>query len=298
MNFPIGGLTTVFHLIIIFLYQKSKAFVSLLTIMVVLAFSAIGLYGMVRLGTNDNSNYAYVKELLTYCQPVEIDKNKPMVVLRVDDVQAFTWREVSMKMIADAEERSIPLTLGVIPVGLDEDEELVTFLRSKRCFIEFAQHGWNHRDNPPEFANLSREEAIERINRGRKVLEKVTGEGMDVFIPPANKYSEGTKEALNELGFEIISGEGSEVYDYTGTTHDWTNRQNVEVDKVIDGVKESISHKGYAIIMLHPQDYASGNSLDEEKYLQFQTLLDGLLAENVAIAALKDLQNVNAYQDN
>ncbi|MFZ2255566.1 MAG: hypothetical protein WAW59_03660 [Patescibacteria group bacterium] len=41
--------------------------------------------------------------------------NKKLIVLRLDDVQAYSWRGISMQMIRDAYKFNAPIVAGVIP---------------------------------------------------------------------------------------------------------------------------------------------------------------------------------------
>jgi predicted deacetylase len=146
------------------------------------------------------------------CTPADREKSDRMVVLRVDDIQAYAWRETSMRMIEDAENNGIPLTLGVIPAGLSADSELVAFLKEHRCHHEFALHGWNHAGgeggDQPEFRDLTKQEAYDRIVPGIAMLHEIVDDPIVTWIPPLNVHSKGTEEALRELGFVYLSTEG------------------------------------------------------------------------------------------
>jgi hypothetical protein len=42
-------------------------------------------------------------------QTPSFDKNQKLVVLRLDDVQAFSWRDISMKIIQDSYRYNAPI---------------------------------------------------------------------------------------------------------------------------------------------------------------------------------------------
>ncbi|HVM23711.1 MAG TPA: polysaccharide deacetylase family protein [Sphingomicrobium sp.] len=87
--------------------------------------------------------------------------------------------------------------------------------------IEMFLHGFVHRDDSPhrdlasrlraktmtagegEFLGLSREEARERITRGRGLIEQITGKPIAGFVAPAWLYGRGTMDALADCGVRI-----------------------------------------------------------------------------------------------
>lgn len=84
--------------------------------------------------------------------------------------------------------------------------------------VEMMLHGYYHKDDRPssgplrarvttagegEFSSLPRDEAEERIARGRAELEAALDRPVDLFVAPAWLYSAGTHDALAALGFRI-----------------------------------------------------------------------------------------------
>lgn len=86
--------------------------------------------------------------------------------------------------------------------------------------IEMFVHGWSHRDDAAhtgadairakhmtagegEFLGLSRDEALERMKRGKALVEDITGRAVAGFIAPAWLYSDGARQALAEAGFAL-----------------------------------------------------------------------------------------------
>ncbi len=228
------------------------------------------------------------------CEQVANTISEKTVVLRVDDIQAYTWRETSMKMIDDAISRNIPLTLGIIPINLSDDVELVSFLKDKRCQVEFGLHGLTH--SAPagaataEFGEYTKEEALSKIAEGQRMLTAITPDQIVSWIPPLNIQSSGTIDALRELGFTHLSAEGEGKFDMDAYTFIYGSNVLVSPEKVVEKCKSAFESSNHCIIMLHPQDFAIGLNHNEEKYSKYYLgLLDALAKEGVTFARLKDL---------
>lgn len=210
-------------------------------------------------------------------QPVTIGfRNK--IVLRIDDVQTAWLTDVQKRMILDAETRGLFVSLGVIPATTDPNEKFFSFLKSKTCMSEIALHGWDHSypDGKGEFALLDRQSASEKIVRGKTHLETIFGVKTNVFIPPYNEISKGTRESLEDNGFEIISALGESTYDFDVTTFDFNEMAHVGADEVLDECLYYFEEQGYCIIMIHPSDFVTSGVLDEHKYSQYTRLLNGI----------------------
>src|SRR5579884_2828263 len=87
--------------------------------------------------------------------------------------------------------------------------------------IEMFLHGYYHRDDGShankgdrfrasfmtagegEFLGLSRQEASERLSKGRSLVEDVIGRGIDGFIAPAWLYGDGALKALEDARIRL-----------------------------------------------------------------------------------------------
>ncbi len=87
--------------------------------------------------------------------------------------------------------------------------------------IEMFLHGFYHRDeaghqdvgnrlkarlmtaNEGEFLGLSKEQAADRIARGRSLIEDIIGRKVDGFVAPAWLYGEGAIAALHDAAFPL-----------------------------------------------------------------------------------------------
>jgi peptidoglycan/xylan/chitin deacetylase (PgdA/CDA1 family) len=246
---------------------------------------------------SDDSNISYVFNLLNPCKPFKNDSKENKVVLRIDDIQAFAWQDISIEMMKDALSREMPLVLGVIPNGIINDKEIFSYLRRNNCNIEIAQHGWSHDLNAPEFEDLQEEEAYEKIMKGKEILEKITDEPITTFIPPNNIYSSGTATALEKAGFKAVSAEGDGYFDYTTFTYNLEEDKYTPVSQIISECQGGFDKNNLCIIMIHPQDYLSEDGkLDRERYKNYLVLLDEVEKMDAEVVKMKDL--IGESQDN
>jgi len=225
------------------------------------------------------------------CEQVLRTPGERNVILRIDDVQAFAWRETQIKMIEEALERNMTLVLGVIPGipgSLFEDVELSNFLRRNRCDVEIAIHGYEH--SYREFGDLEFSEAREKIGKSLDILGLI-GSDIVSFIPPDNAISNDSILALGSHGIDVVSaGYDSGKYGFTSSTYDWANKKLESTKVVLKECEYALDTSGLCIIMLHPQDYSDGKgNHDPEKYDEYLALLDGVAKLDAEIITLRDL---------
>jgi hypothetical protein len=239
----------------------------------------------------DRPKTEFISGKVLGCEAFEKSVGEKQIILRLDDVQAYTWGGVTFRMIDDTLALDMPMLLGVIPAGLEEDQKMLNYLKANACNAEIALHGWDHQDDPPEFAGISEEEAYQKIVKGKEVLSQITDKPVITFIPPHNQYSSGAKEALIKTDFRVISSEGDGEFDYTASTYDSEKEILNSVSKVVERCREGLEINNRCVIMLHPQDYATDFELDEEKYALYLELLEELRKLDASFVRVEDLVN-------
>ena len=151
------------------------------------------------------------------------------VVIRFDDYCSGMATDPVLRIFMLFEKRSIPITFAVIPFGgsyapapgqsepqpLSEEKAWILKRMLTTGNFEVAQHGFSHEDNAKgtplsssEFAGLPLEEQMQRITRGKEVLESRLGIKPQSFAPPWNTYDENTVVALKKCGFRVFSPGG------------------------------------------------------------------------------------------
>jgi len=220
------------------------------------------------------------------CQIVHHSLRSKNVVLRIDDIQAYGWNSIQEAIIRDSLERKVTLSLGVIPNRFEEGGMIYNLLKDNRCELEIALHGFNHNDN--EFVNISYEEAKQKIEWGLENLKEIEP-NIVTFIPPGNGFSEEPGKIIKEK-FRINSAYAwNSKYGTTQTSYDWEELKLVPYEEIIEGCEKDFSAGKVCVIMIHPQDYATGGKLDLKKYQNYLGLIKGLKEINANFVNFRDL---------
>jgi len=268
-------------------------FLSVTIIIIVLSLiSTIALF-VVQNAISGETNIDIFRKITSPCESFKINKSNKTAILRIDDIQASWHDDISKKMVEDALSHQAPTVLGIIPIDIESNKKLYSYLRDNRCNIEIAQHGWDHRNNKDrslgEFETLSEEEAYNYIIKGKKILERLFYEPVISFIPPNNIYSSGTANALGKAKFTIISSEGDSPFDYHASMYDYPNNIFKSADAVIGECEERFKENDLCVIMLHPQEFTTNDIFDSVKYEEYLKILDELSKRNVSFIRFKDL---------
>lgn len=132
--------------------------------------------------------------------------------LRDDDVDED---EESLKHLLDlALARGVPMNLEIVPGRLTPacTATLKNVLRADRALLSLDQHGWKHSNHEMEGRKCefgpsrSFTQQLNDIAQGKAILESTFEElFFPAFTPPWNRCTTDTYQALEELGFQVLS---------------------------------------------------------------------------------------------
>lgn len=221
------------------------------------------------------------------------------IILRMDDVQGYLWRDLSINLTDTVLANNMSITLSVIPDrAFDSDSIMRLYLieKSNDNRIEIAQHGFKH--NIDEYLNLNESEAHDSILSGTDTIINLLKVKPVTFIPPYNTYNNNTTIALSKLNFSIISGERDEYgyinnvasFGFNTKTKNSTDNELIPVDTILNECNKSLQEKNICVVMIHPQDYADSNgNMNNTKYIEFVKMLSGLKSLGAKSINYKDL---------
>lgn len=136
------------------------------------------------------------------------------VFFRDDDVDSLTDELIAFVNFFLRE--AIPVNYQIVPGRFEADacEFIRESRRSHPELIRLNQHGYMHEHVNKgvhtwfEYSgDRPYEDQYQSIQRGQRILRERLGSYFDdrVFTPPGHKYDENTLQALEALGFEILS---------------------------------------------------------------------------------------------
>ena len=217
------------------------------------------------------------------------------ISFRLDDVQDYWLADTQIDLINLFEEKEIPLSLGVIGGLIGADNNIIAILKNniENNNVEIVSHSWNN--NPLTTVNNETQEKY-IVDTNKRIFE-VFGVSPTSFIPPENLYNDKSIEILKSNGFthlsshieenNVISIDKDSFYltpavTETAKLNDGDNKWKITDRKEIkEKVIQNIKDTGYAIIMMHPQEFSlneQGNYdiPNQKMLLELSLLLDEL----------------------
>jgi peptidoglycan/xylan/chitin deacetylase (PgdA/CDA1 family)/3D (Asp-Asp-Asp) domain-containing protein len=242
------------------------------------------------------------------------------VVFRMDDVQDNWIRSAQLDLMNVFLSKKLDLTLGLIMNDIGNDSYIVDKVNEGRHkgLFKLAVHGWNHID----YSRLSEQDQKNTILKALEKMNGLFGVRSNIFIPPYDLFNRSTIKAMNGTGIRILSSAlweeddfdgGKDVFaagmkiqnntakaiyhlpetisfdDYTGNDDEHTKNSNQDI---LSNVTNNISTNGYAVIVIHPQDFVKidqrgevTNVADENRKKDLLNLIDLLLSNNIHITS-------------
>ena len=194
------------------------------------------------------------------------------IVLRVDDIQDYAFRDAQLFLLNFSTEADLPMSLGVISGMFGEDPQVLEATRSAlESGSEVGIHGWNHED----LAVLSLSEQRDILFQAKNRIRQLLGADSTLLIPPMFSYNQDTISAMQKESCSIIStctdydepGFDAEVINVPATVelsvlsgNSWHLKSS---DMVLGEVERSFELYGYAAIVTHPQEFFMDGNLNQ-----------------------------------
>jgi predicted deacetylase len=213
-----------------------------------------------------------------------IEVKPSIVVIRIDDIQDFAFKEAQLALLEHGIANEIPLSLAIIPQIFGADFELVDLVkRAIQHKAEVAVHGWKHED----LTQFSLIEQKRRLFQGKIHLEVTTNCSTSILVPPMFSYNNDTINAMSELKYDVISGlaelqkpgmVSNEVINIAGTielsNYEDKKWQMKTIDTVLTELAISIQTHGYAVIVTHPQEFIRNEEISIDLLKRYETIIE------------------------
>ncbi len=255
---------------------------------------------LINLTSGSVTNIANAEQLKNPCN---------CVIFRLDDVNSEQLPTVQMTILDKFISENQTLSLGIIMNRINESSVLVETIKEGKHagLFELDLHGWEHVD----FTQLSENEQFIAMEQSNQKMNKIFGIYSNVFIPPYNKFNGDTIEVLKPNGIQIISSDtSSDRSDYfvsqiqsqrgsnntlyhmpAMTTLEGDNGNGtwikIPIQEILDKAYFGIAKYGYAVILLHPQNFAKFSDghfidiIDETQLNSLAFLINTLKTKNI-----------------
>lgn len=239
--------------------------------------------------------------------------------IRLDDVQDYWPPQGTIAFLEKMIEKDVKVTVAVIANGFGSDHDLLNLVRQgvEKGLFDVAVHGWDHED----FSTLDYGSQVRLLHDAKEKLEELfPGVKISTFVPPYNAMNIDTLEAAAENNLECISGavdpanpnphdptlpigwsmksEGKVIFRPSTVDTAWAEGpdwywQQADLRFIKARVKTSMDLVGYAMFLLHPQQFFEGDSNVRESWRQdrFDAIMNLIdwAKENGKIVQLEDL---------
>ena len=207
------------------------------------------------------------------------------LIVRVDDIQDFAFKDAQLFLLEHSAETNLPLSLAVIAGMFGEDAEILEAVHlAVASGCEVGVHGWEHES----LTNLTITAQVNILFQAKIRIKDLLGVDTRLLIPPMFSYDNNTVSAMRHESYSIISTctdfhEPSSISGITNipaTVELSTLSNDVWQMKNIDAIKaeveKSVELYGYAAIVTHPQEFLSNGQINQtakESYINLLTKL-------------------------
>lgn len=240
------------------------------------------------------------------------------VVFRMDDIQDYWLDNVQIGTISEFQHKNINLTIGIIGNYFGHDEKLVGFisdsLKQDLPKLVIANHGWNHEN----FDTFSRDEQSVLIHNTNQKILNTLGIMPNIFIAPYNIINNDTRIALFDNKIVYLSTNETQdkppykisdnaFYRFPATAKIGDiNKENsawssLNHEETYAEILRSMIKYGFAVVLLHPQDYANkhsgfvyDNTINQTQIHELDLLIDNIQNDGFQLVSLDDIpKNAN-----
>ncbi|MGI0027474.1 MAG: polysaccharide deacetylase family protein [Nitrosopumilaceae archaeon] len=238
------------------------------------------------------------------------------VIFRLDDAQDYWIHSVQIQIMNLFISKDQSLSVGIIMNKTGSDQLILQEIREgqKKGLFELDIHGLNHVD----YTTLSELEQKKTLDLANNKMQTLFDVRSNVFIPPYDRFNNSTLLAMTDSGIRILSASTSppndnrfiwnptisyepySIYQFpetVGFMYEDKNGiwQKVSNSDILSSVDESIAEKGYAVVLLHPQNFAKMENgqfvdiIDENQINNLSSLIDSIRAKNIRITTFENI---------
>lgn len=214
------------------------------------------------------------------------------VVFRYDDYSAVSSKDIELRIIDAFRKNEASLTFSVIPfvcagdihdpspqniIPITSREGAILKTGFEDRVLDIALHGYSHQtidaERNTEFSGLDYTSQIDRLAKGKKLLEGILDNPVTVFVPPWNQYDLNTLRALEELGFSTLSAGKNDMARKDSKLNFVPFSCGLpELRNAVEGARISADKESVIVVLFHEYDFRERN--DKRGKITFQEFYD------------------------
>lgn len=231
------------------------------------------------------------------------------VAFRMDNVQDFWLNDVQNIVIDTFDKKDVPLTISILGKFIGDDPKVVDHikenLQNKTAQIRLANRGWEYVDHTSY--DLQKQQAS--IKQTNDKIHNVFGARAAIFVPPYDMFNKDTIEAVRQTKMVYFSASitndpapflddslrhiPSTAY-FVDLASDDPFLSGTTQQKALTKVQASIKQHGFAVISLHPPDFAVKtdvfeNEVDADKLELLESLIDDIRSSGLDVVTLEKI---------
>jgi len=239
------------------------------------------------------------------------------VVFRLDDVNSDFLTKIQVSLMDQFISQNQSISLGLIMHRIVSTSPVVEKIKEgkQKGLFELDLHGWDHVD----YSQLSKEEQLGTLQQASDKMNTIFGQRSQVFIPPYNKFNGDTIGVLQSVGVRIFSSDTSAdknpyfvanglnegrsdvtLYHLPAMTSFKDDNGNgtwikVPIQTILNDVDDSVNRYGYAVVLLHPQNFAKMennvfvDTVDENEIKDLSLLMYQMKSEHLRITTFENV---------
>jgi peptidoglycan/xylan/chitin deacetylase (PgdA/CDA1 family) len=198
------------------------------------------------------------------------------VIFRLDDIQGWWEHDLQVAVLDTFMQTNTKVTTALVMNSYGNETSVINKVTEgqEAGLFEIALHGWKHDD----YGLKSLDEQRESLAAANNKLYSLNGIRSNIFVAPYNSINSDTLDAMKQVGLQIVSADVSpdngylppafpQIDDSSGvlsipyTVNFIDERRELQsngktLEQLTSEVDSSVSKRGWAVIVLHPQDLA------------------------------------------
>jgi peptidoglycan/xylan/chitin deacetylase (PgdA/CDA1 family) len=269
--------------------------------------------------TGSSQDVRWISDQSEAAGQTRIDRPCNCVIFRMDDVQDSNFNQISVRVMDTFIEKNQSLVVSLVMDKFGSHHPVVEKVAEgyKKKLFEIAGHGWDH----VNYAGTGFEQQKTSLSLMNTKIKDMFGVPASTFVPPLAPFDNETLSAMSHLGLRVISSEfevdrdpfftadstnvtdGYGIYHVPATAkfYDYTpDGVKVPLSQILINIDTSISKYGWAVVVMHPQDFGKiidgkkTNQPNEQDMKDLVSLIDSQVSQNRRIVTFSDLVGLQA----